>query len=218
MPIEWFQIVETIGALHPDHWRVEGPNEPPILRHYNSRPVHGFGVSRRSTQIADVLIIEPDSVDVTRARTTAILQTEVEPASPDPIANVPVIPNEPAVRTVGLTGLIMAAKSQSRDDSYIQNLLNVAAQRGWPHVPAGLITAEGSFDAQALEKDGQAGALGVNIALQNRAYTVKSTDSLSGIAYQYYGTTDAVLRIFAANRDTLDNPDLLTSGQVLRLL
>jgi nucleoid-associated protein YgaU len=170
----------------------------------------------QDAEIADVPIIEPEVVDVTRSRTVAVLQPEVVPDTSALDVKVAVARAEPAAHSVGLTGLIMAAKLQGRDESYIQNLLSVAAQSGRLHVPAGMITAEGRLDTQALTKIGEA-ALGANVALNNRAYTVKPTDSLSGIAYQYYGTTEAALRIFAANKDTLYSADSLTTGQILRL-
>ena len=46
-------------------------------------------------------------------------------------------------------------------------------------------------------------------------YTVKSGDSLSKIAKQFYGDAGKYQRIFEANRDTLDNPDNIQVGQEL---
>jgi nucleoid-associated protein YgaU len=48
-----------------------------------------------------------------------------------------------------------------------------------------------------------------------RTYTVVSGDTLSAIAQQFYGDANAYMRIFEANRDKLDNPDLIYPGQEL---
>lgn len=48
-------------------------------------------------------------------------------------------------------------------------------------------------------------------------YTVKSGDSLSAIAKREYGDAGKWKRIYEANRDTIDNPDLIHPGQELRI-
>ena len=48
-------------------------------------------------------------------------------------------------------------------------------------------------------------------------YVVKSGDSLSKIAERHYGDAGAWRRIFEANRDQIDDPDLIHPGQKLRL-
>lgn len=48
-----------------------------------------------------------------------------------------------------------------------------------------------------------------------RTYTVKSGDSLSKIAKQFYGDGNDWKRIHAANRDKVPNPDLIHPGQEL---
>jgi nucleoid-associated protein YgaU len=48
-------------------------------------------------------------------------------------------------------------------------------------------------------------------------YTVKSGDTLGGIARAYYGSTSYKDLIFQANRDRLDREDQLKIGQKLRL-
>ena len=50
-----------------------------------------------------------------------------------------------------------------------------------------------------------------------RSYVVKSGDSLSKIAKQVYGNTDDWRRIYDANRDIIQDPDLIHPGQTLRL-
>jgi nucleoid-associated protein YgaU len=50
-----------------------------------------------------------------------------------------------------------------------------------------------------------------------QTYTVVSGDNLSKIAKHFYGNANAWRRIFDANRDQLDNPDLIKPGQVLKI-
>ena len=46
-------------------------------------------------------------------------------------------------------------------------------------------------------------------------YTVVSGDTLSGIAQRFYGDASAYMRIFEANRDKLNDPNLIHPGQEL---
>jgi nucleoid-associated protein YgaU len=50
-----------------------------------------------------------------------------------------------------------------------------------------------------------------------QAYTVQDGDSLWAIAERHYGDGSQYTRIFEANRDQLDNPDVIQPGQVLRI-
>jgi nucleoid-associated protein YgaU len=50
-----------------------------------------------------------------------------------------------------------------------------------------------------------------------RTYTVVKGDSLSKIAKREYGDAQQWTRIYEANRDTIQNPDLIHPGQMLRL-
>jgi len=50
-----------------------------------------------------------------------------------------------------------------------------------------------------------------------RTWTVKPGDTLSHIAQQVYGKASHWHAIFDANRDQLDDPDLIRPGQVLQL-
>ena len=48
-----------------------------------------------------------------------------------------------------------------------------------------------------------------------RKYTVQPGDTLSKISERYYGHPDRYIKIFRANRDQLDNPNLIQPGMVL---
>lgn len=50
-----------------------------------------------------------------------------------------------------------------------------------------------------------------------QTYTVAKGDSLSKIAKHFYGNASRWHRIFDANRDQLDDPDLIKPGQVLKI-
>lgn len=50
-----------------------------------------------------------------------------------------------------------------------------------------------------------------------RWHVVVRGDTLSGIAAKYYGKASLYMKIFEANRDILDNPDLIKVGQKLRI-
>jgi nucleoid-associated protein YgaU len=61
------------------------------------------------------------------------------------------------------------------------------------------------------------GAAAPAAAASSRTYTVKSGDTLSKIAKEHLGDANAYMRIFEANRDQLNNPDMIKPGQVLKI-
>jgi nucleoid-associated protein YgaU len=65
--------------------------------------------------------------------------------------------------------------------------------------------------------DVQSGSSSTAPAGQPANYTVKAGDSLSKIAKHIYGDANKWHAIYDANRDQLDNPDLIHPGQVLKL-
>jgi nucleoid-associated protein YgaU len=52
---------------------------------------------------------------------------------------------------------------------------------------------------------------------EEQTYIVVAGDTLSGIAKKYYGKASLYMKIFEANRDILNNPDLIKIGQKLRI-
>jgi len=62
-----------------------------------------------------------------------------------------------------------------------------------------------------------AGVASTAPAVASKTYTVAKGDSLSKIAKHVYGNANRWKDIFEANRDQLDNPDLIQPGQILKL-
>lgn len=52
---------------------------------------------------------------------------------------------------------------------------------------------------------------------RTESYTVKPGDTLTGIAMQVYGNPQRWAEVYDANRDKIDNPDLLPTGETLRI-
>jgi nucleoid-associated protein YgaU len=50
-----------------------------------------------------------------------------------------------------------------------------------------------------------------------KTYTVKTGDTLGGIAKEHLGSVGAYMKIFELNKDQLTDPDKIKPGQVLRL-
>lgn len=57
----------------------------------------------------------------------------------------------------------------------------------------------------------------VTAAGSNRTFTVKSGDTLSAIARQFYNDASQYMKIFEANKSILSSPDKIAPGQVLTI-
>jgi nucleoid-associated protein YgaU len=65
--------------------------------------------------------------------------------------------------------------------------------------------------------DVQSGSSSTAPSAAGRSYTVQKGDSLSKIAKREYGDAQQWRRIYEANRDLIQNPDLIHPGQVFRI-
>jgi uncharacterized protein YidB (DUF937 family) len=63
----------------------------------------------------------------------------------------------------------------------------------------------------------RSGSSSTPVEPQDQWYTVASGDNLSKIAKRFYGDANQWRRIFDANRDQLENPDLIHPGQKLKI-
>jgi nucleoid-associated protein YgaU len=52
---------------------------------------------------------------------------------------------------------------------------------------------------------------------ESQYYTVKSGDTLSKVAKEFYGNANAYMQIFEANKPMLSHPDKIYPGQTLRI-
>jgi nucleoid-associated protein YgaU len=52
---------------------------------------------------------------------------------------------------------------------------------------------------------------------ESKFYTVKSGDTLSKVAKEFYGNANAYMQIFEANKPMLSHPDKIYPGQTLRI-
>jgi nucleoid-associated protein YgaU len=78
------------------------------------------------------------------------------------------------------------------------------------------VTCELTVDPSlAPQQQTQAAAASASGGSSNRTYTVKSGDTLSKIAQEFYGNANAYNRIFDANRDKLSDPNKVQVGQQL---
>ena len=50
-----------------------------------------------------------------------------------------------------------------------------------------------------------------------QSYTVEKGDNLSSISKRFYGKASYWKQIYEANRDTIENPDLIYPGQTIKL-
>ncbi len=76
------------------------------------------------------------------------------------------------------------------------------------------LTVDITVAAAAQPAQAQAQAVGATAA-EPIVYTVQPGDTLSKIARNYYGDANLYTRIFEANRDKLDNPNVIRPGQRL---
>ena len=72
-------------------------------------------------------------------------------------------------------------------------------------------------DFSSVQSGGSSTAPSASAKSAEQTYTVKKGDSLSKIAKRVYGDAQQWRKIHEANRDVIENPDLIHPGQVLKL-
>jgi nucleoid-associated protein YgaU len=84
-------------------------------------------------------------------------------------------------------------------------------------VPGNRATRSAEFANVQDHADSVPGGSGGSGGSGEQTYTVRAGDTLSHIAQHHYGKASRWHAIFDANRDQLDDPDLIRPGQVLKL-
>jgi nucleoid-associated protein YgaU len=81
------------------------------------------------------------------------------------------------------------------------------------------LTCDLSVDASLPQPQPAAAAAsaGGDAAPAGKTYTVKSGDTLSKIAKEFYGNANEYNKIFEANKDQLSSPDRINVGQELKI-
>ncbi len=76
---------------------------------------------------------------------------------------------------------------------------------------------QGDINANISVDESRAQGAAVGGGGGGETYTVKSGDTLSKISKQFYGDSDDYMRIFYANRETLNDPNKIQVGQQLNI-
>ena len=122
--------------------------------------------------------------------------------------------NDVGATTPGVSGLhadvrgkviTLKGKSESRDAA------NLAMQK-----IDQAVKADNIVNAIEVAKAPEPEAVVEEVSAE-RFYEVVSGDTLGAISQKYYGKASAYMKIFEANRDILDNPDLIKVGQKLKI-
>ena len=78
-----------------------------------------------------------------------------------------------------------------------------------------LVNTENTFNQIKIEKKEE--KIEPDLEPTVRIHQVVSGDTLGKIAKMYYGEAKLYMKIFEANKDILDNPDLIKVGQMLKI-
>lgn len=77
------------------------------------------------------------------------------------------------------------------------------------------LTCDLSVDSSLPQPGAAAQAAAGSASSGTKSYTVRSGDTLSKIAKEFYGNANQYQKIFEANRDKLHSPDVIREGQEL---
>jgi nucleoid-associated protein YgaU len=121
----------------------------------------------------------------------------------------------PANRTLTLEGVSLEAHNGRRETT----MGNEPKKPDFSNVQGGADSSAPPAPAKADFGNVQSGveSSAPSAGTDTQSYTVAKGDNLSKIARHFYGNANEWRRIFDANRDQLDNPDLIKPGQVLKI-
>jgi nucleoid-associated protein YgaU len=122
----------------------------------------------------------------------------------------------PLLKKMEADGLVRKEVKPSGEKLYVLALAGSeeAKNRMWDHIKAQWPQWQGELVCD-IRVD-PVGAPG-SVVPAPRLYTVKSGDTLSKIAKEFYGNANEYMKIFEANRDKLKDPDKISVGQELKV-
>jgi nucleoid-associated protein YgaU len=126
--------------------------------------------------------------------------------------------NDVAATTPGVSGLSAEVRGKVitlRGKAESREAANLAMQKIDQAVKADNIV--NAIEVQKAPEPEPAPAPEPAAAAEERVYEVVAGDTLGAIAQKYYGKASEYMKIFEANRDILDNPDLIKVGQKLKI-
>ena len=127
---------------------------------------------------------------------------------------------QPALQTIQDKGVVLSHINMEGDKLFIQGAAPSEAIKNevWDKIKAidanfSDLTCDLSVDTSLPQPQAAAAASGAG----GRTYTVKSGDTLSKIAKEFYGNANEYNKIFEANTDQLTSPDRINVGQELKI-
>ena len=185
-------LLERLGQMFGGGRKEETPAEQPM-------PSESAASSSVGTQPEPVSTVEETTMGTAAAPQTAAPETAV----PEPMAGT---------TPVDTSADVLAADTSADQSASAPAMATeppVATPAETPAAPA----AE-SAAAPAMESTS---APAMETAAAERTYTVEEGDTLSAIAERFYGSANDWPRIHEANRDQIENPDMIYPGQTLKI-
>ena len=130
---------------------------------------------------------------------------------------------ESALQKLQQLGNMLSQKVDRRDADDFRNFLltlghKIAEAAGEGFLGLGKkVSDEETRTLDSIASALKASAQEVSRGQSERTYEVKSGDTLSKIALHFYGNASDWPKIFEANRDQIDNPELIKPGQKFRI-
>ncbi len=128
---------------------------------------------------------------------------------------------QPAFETIQEKGVVLSHVNMEGDKLFIQGAAPSEAVKNevWDKIKSvdatfSDLTCDLSVDASLPQPQAAAAAAsaGGDAAPAGKTYTVKSGDTLSKIAKEFYGNANEYNKIFEANKDQLSSPDRINVG------
>src|SRR6476646_5082417 len=129
-----------------------------------------------------------------------------------------------ALRTIQQKGVVLAHLHVQDNKLFIQGSAPSEEIKNevWNQIKAAdaqfsAVSCELKVDPSLSQPQAAAAAAAGGGGTADQTYTVKSGDTLSKIAKQFYGNANDYNKIFEANKDQLSSPDRINVGQELKI-